>query len=132
MPSSHRPLLLAFLLLAAAAAHAHHAFDSEFDRDKPVVLTGTVTRIEWTNPHVSIHVVVKAGDGKVIGWRVQAAPPGVLIVNGLTHETLRPGMAIRIEGFAAKLDIPVVHGTLVTRADGRIWCVNVPCRFSQS
>src|SRR5262245_21322127 len=131
MPRSLAAFLPA-LLFATATAHAHHAFESEFDRQKPVALTGTVTKIEWTNPHVWIHLDVKGGDGKVVGWRVQAAPPGVLMVNGWTRETLRPGMAVRIEGCGAKLDVVVIYGSEVRRADRRVWCVNVPCRVSQS
>lgn len=130
MHSFHRGVLFA-CLFGAVTAHAHHAFDSEFDRKKPVVLTGIVTTIEWTNPHVSIHLDVNEGEGKVVAWRVQGGPPGVLIANGWTRATLRPGMAVRIEGFGAKRDVAVVHGTELRRADGRAWCVNVPCRHSR-
>jgi hypothetical protein len=124
------PRAILVALLFSEPAWAHHAFEAEFDRSKPVTLVGTVTRIEWSNPHVLVHLDVNDGGGRVVAWRVQAGSPGVLTVNGWTRETLRPGMAIRVEGFGAKLDVPLVHGTELTRADGRTWCINVPCRHT--
>lgn len=90
------------LLLAGRSAVAHHAFSAEFDADKPVKLTGTVTKLEWTNPHAWIYVDVKDGAGKVENWGFELASPNGLMRLGWTRFSLKPGDEVTIEGTRAK------------------------------
>src|ERR1700693_3475634 len=90
------------LLLAAAPAWAHHAFAAEFDAEKPIKFKGTVTKMEWINPHAWIHIDVKGEDGKVTSWMIEAAAPNSLLRRAFTKESLLAGTEIVVEGFQAK------------------------------
>ncbi len=99
------------LLLAAVPVVAHHAFNSEFDAKKHVEFRGTVTKMEWINPHAWIHVDVKKPDGSVEAWMIEAGTPNTLLRRGLTKNSLLPGTEIRVDGYQSK------DGSL--RANGR-------------
>jgi Family of unknown function (DUF6152) len=99
------------MVLAGAPAWAHHAFAAEFDSKKPVKLRGTVTKMEWINPHAWIHVDVKKEDGTVDEWMVEAGTPNTLLRRGLTKDSLKPGTEIVVDGYQSK------DGSL--RANGR-------------
>ena len=90
------------VLLAARPGVAHHAFAAEFDSDKPVKLTGAVTRLDWTNPHAWIYVDIKDESGKVANWGFELASPNGLMRNGWTRFSLKPGDVVTIEGSRAK------------------------------
>ena len=75
---------------AAASLSAHHAFAAEFDANKPVKFEGTVTKMQWTNPHVWLHMDVKMPDGKVESWAFEAGTPNVLFRRGFTKNSLLP------------------------------------------
>jgi hypothetical protein len=94
----------ASLLIMAGAmpARAHHAFAAEFDADKPVKLTGAVTKLEWTNPHAWIYVDVKDKGGVVENWAFELASPNGLMRNGWTRFSLKPGDVVTVEGTRAK------------------------------
>jgi hypothetical protein len=90
---------------------AHHAFAAEFDATKPIKLEGTVTKMDWINPHAWIHLDVKKPDGSVEQWMVEGGTPNAMFRRGFTKESLQPGTVIVVTGFQAK------NGTL--RANGR-------------
>ena len=112
----------ACLLVIADAmpARAHHAFAAEFDASKPVKFEkATVTKMEWTNPHVWIHVDVSLPDGTTEPWAIEAGTPNVLFRRGFTKEALLPGTVIRIDGYRAKDGSHRANGRDLTLPDGR-------------
>src|SRR5262245_11609323 len=110
----------ALLLLAgAAAAWAHHAYTAEFDTTKPVKLTGVLTKLEWSNPHIWLYLEVKVDDGKVAIWGFSASPPGMLTRRGITRNSLKLGEVLTISGHRAKDGSNNASGNVVTFSDGR-------------
>lgn len=112
-------LPLAALLVAAMPVRAHHAFAAEFDADKPVKFKGTVTRMEWINPHAWIHIDVKGDDGKVTSWMIEAAAPNALLRRGWTKNSLPKGTEILVEGYQAKDGANRANGSIITFTDGK-------------
>jgi len=106
-------------LLGTAPARAHHAFAAEFDADKPVKLKGTVTKMEWINPHAWIHIDVKNDDGTVTNWMIEAAAPNSLLRRGWNKNSLPAGTEILIEGFQAKDQSKRANGSVITFTDGK-------------
>src|SRR5512137_1106015 len=90
------------ILSVAAPIYAHHAFAAEFDATKPVKLRGTVSKMEWINPHSWIHIDVKGDDGKVTTWMVEGGSPNALFRRGLSKESLPVGTEILVDGYLAK------------------------------
>ena len=107
------------LLLMGAGALAHHAYTAEFDLDKPVKMTGTLTRLEWTNPHIWLYLEVKDDTGKVTTWGFSASPPGMLTRRGITKNSLKIGEMLTISGHRAKDGSNNASGNVVVFADGR-------------
>ena len=103
----------------AVSVAAHHAFSAEFDANKPVEVTGTVTKMEWTNPHVWMHLDVKKPDGTVESWAFEAGTPNVLFRRGFTRESLKPGTQLKIDGYQSKDGTHRANGRDVTFTDGR-------------
>lgn len=103
----------------ASAASAHHAFAAEFDANKPVNFKGTITKMEWVNPHAWLHVEVKNANGQVENWAIEAGTPNVLFRRGFTRETLKPGLEIVVDGYRAKDGSRRANGRDLTFADGR-------------
>jgi hypothetical protein len=105
--------------LAAAAASAHHAFAAEFDATKPVRLRGTITRMEWINPHSWLHLDVTQEDGSVQSWMIEAGPAGVLVRRGWSKDSIEPGTEVVVEGYQARDGSQRANGRDVTLPDGR-------------
>ena len=112
-------VVLTGLLTAVAPAWAHHAFAAEFDAQKPVKLKGTVTRVEFINPHSWIHIDVKEADGTVTSWLVEGGSPNALIRRGVTKDALPKGSEILVDGYQAKDGSNRANGRDITFADGR-------------
>ena len=109
----------ACLLLAAVPVWAHHAFAAEFDGTKPIKFRGTVTKMEWINPHAWIHIDVKSDDGKVTPWMIEAAAPNALLRRGWTKQSLLAGTEILVEGYQAKDGANRANGSIITFTDGK-------------
>src|SRR5436309_10650205 len=109
------------LVVTAGAAQlwAHHAFAAEFDAKKPVKFEGTVTKMQWTNPHVWLYVDVKKPDGSVENWAFEAGTPNVLFRRGFTKNSLPPGTKIVVDGYQSKDGSKRANGRDITLAEDR-------------
>jgi hypothetical protein len=118
MQSASR-LALGLTLLWAQTAAAHHSFDAEFDRDKPVTLTGSVTRVDWGNPHIWVFLDVKDETGKVSNWGVEGGAPNALFRNGWRKDSLKVGDILTVEGFRGRDGSQRANANRVLLPDGR-------------
>ena len=107
------------LALASAPVQAHHSFAAQYDANKPVTLVGTVTKVEWTNPHARFYVDVKDEKGVVTNWNFELASPNVLRRNGWTRTSLNVGDEVTVEGALAKNGAKMANARVVTLAGGR-------------
>jgi len=108
-----------FFAGTAVSVRAHHAFAAEFDVKKPVHFEGTVTKMEWVNPHVWLHIDVKKPDGTVENWAFEAGTPNVLFRRGFTKQSLLPGTKVVVDGYQAKDGLKRANGRDLTFSDGR-------------
>jgi hypothetical protein len=111
-------LAIAAIAIAVPALWAHHSFAAEFDPSKPVKLKGTVTEMEWINPHTWIHMDVKGDDGTVTNWMIEGGSPNALLRRGFTKRSLPVGSEIVVEGYQAKDSSNRANGRDLTFADG--------------
>jgi hypothetical protein len=106
------------VLLAGVPLVAHHAFAAEFDANQPVTLRGTVTKMEWVNPHCWLHVDVKEQDGRIVSWLLELGPPNGLFRRGWRRDSVPTGAEIVVKGYRAKNGKPIANAAFVTLPDG--------------
>ena len=105
--------------LASSSLRAHHSFAAEFDANQPVTLKGTVTKMEWINPHTWMHLDVKNADGTVTKWMIEGGTPNTLVRRGFTKASLLPGTEITIEGYRAKNGANRANGADMILSNGQ-------------
>jgi hypothetical protein len=122
MRSKFRGIAVAccLLFLSALPAYAHHAFEAEFSDQKPITITGVITKVDWVNPHTYLYIDVKDASGKVVNWSFESMPPGMLHKLGMTKDMLPIGQTVTVSGYGPKDEskslgwVKVIHF-----ADGR-------------
>ena len=113
-------VVMAGVTVASTPVMAHHAFSAEFDANRSVTLTGTVTKMEWINPHSWIHIDVKNDDGIVDSWMIEGGAPNALLRRGFNKNSLQPGTVILVEGYQAKDGAMRANGRDIIFEDGTI------------
>lgn len=112
-------------ILGQVGAVAHHSWNTVFSEDKPLVLRGTLSKVELVNPHGWIWIDVKGADGTITKWGIEGGPPNGLIRNGITKDTLKLGEEIVVRGYGARDGSNLVAGVRYERADGKeFWLGN--------
>jgi Family of unknown function (DUF6152) len=113
--------LNASVLTTACPVHAHHSFAAEYDVSKPITLTGTITKIEWTNPHIFIYLnVPDEQTNAVVNWTLEMGGPNALLRLGWKRDSLKVGDAVTVEGSLAKNGSPLVNAkSIVMTATGK-------------
>ena len=109
----------AWLVAAAQPLHAHHSFAAQYDRAKPVTLTGTVTKVEWANPHIYFYMDVKTPDGAIEHWAIEGGAPNSLYRAGWRKDSLQVGNVVTVEGSLAKDGSKLANMRTAVLADGR-------------
>jgi Family of unknown function (DUF6152) len=120
---AHVTAFAACIALAAMPVLAHHSVSAEFDSTKPVTVTGTVTKLDWMNPHIWFYLDVKDANGNIVKWQFEGGPPNALQRNGVTRDALRKGDTVTVRGILAKKEmVDGVHtgsSQQVTFANGK-------------
>ena len=112
-------ILVSSVVASAGTVLAHHSFAAQYDRDKPIMLKGTVTKVEWANPHIYFYVDVKNTEGKVENWAIEGSAPNTLYRSGWRKDSLQVGNEVTVEGSLAKDGSRLANMRAVVLADGR-------------
>ena len=112
-------LIVLIAVLSVGSLQAHHSFAAQYDRTKAVTLKGTVTKVEWANPHIYFYVDVKTPEGKVENWAVEGGAPNSLYRNGWRKDSLQVGHVVTVDGWLAKDGSKLANMRAVVLADGR-------------
>jgi hypothetical protein len=108
------------LVVAAGVAHAHHSFAAMYDAAKPVRLVGTLSKVEWTNPHSHFYLDVKGKDGKVTAWVCEGAAPVALSRRGFKKADIKVGDTLIVDGYLARSGARVIDARRVTLPNGKV------------
>jgi len=119
MQSCSRLLLVVAGALGPLVASAHHAFDAEFDRELPIELSGTVTEVQWSNPHARVLVDVVDENGETINWNLELSSPNMYMRQGWSKNTLQPGEKVDVTGWRARNDPHVGNVGTIKKEDGQ-------------
>jgi len=120
MRTSHLVAVALLAMIASGATlAAHHSFAAEFDGSKPVTLKGTVTKMEWTNPHAWLHIDVKGPDGKTVTWMIEGGAPNALLRRGWNRTSVAAGTAVVVQGYRARDGSNRASGGDLTLPDGK-------------
>jgi hypothetical protein len=112
-------MLVAAAFLTAIPLSGHHSFAAQFDQNKPVILQGTIVKMEWVNPHAFIHVAVKNADGTVTDWAIEGNTPNSLLRAGLTKKSLETGTEVAVRGYLSKSGENVASGSSIIFKSGK-------------
>ena len=107
------------VLLSTSSASAHHSFAAEFDRNLPITVTGTVTKVEWMNPHARFYIDAQDEAGKTVNWDFELASPNGLMRRGWSRNSMKVGDLVTVTGSRAKNNPLVGNASTVTLADGK-------------
>ena len=121
MRKTFGPCIAAFIAIGGlpAAANAHHSFSAQYSRDLPITVTGTVTKVEWTNPHARFYVEAEE-NGETAEWNFELTTPNILMRRGWRADSLKIGDEVTVEGFRARNDPHVANAGNVTLASGKV------------
>jgi hypothetical protein len=117
--SASQLFIFVVILVAVRPAFPHHSFAAEFDGTQPITLKGTITKMEWVNPHGWVYVDVKGADGKVVNWAVETGGPNALLRRGLRKTDFPVGIQVIVTGYRAKNGTPTANAKTLTLPDGR-------------
>ena len=118
-PALFAGLTVLTLLAAVVPIAAHHSFAAEYDRNRTITVTGSVTKLEWTNPHARLYVMGADETGKTQEWDFELGPPNGLMRNGWTRNSLKQGMKVTVSGFHSKTQPYIANARTVSLPDGR-------------
>jgi hypothetical protein len=115
--------LMVATTIGAAPTFGHHSW-SRYDGDNVIMLTGTITSVEWASPHVVMHFTVPAESGEPTAWTMEMDPPTLLSRYGLRHDVLMPGMRVKLTGVPARSGAPMMRAVTIETEDGTVYRVS--------